>query len=605
MSISFWQNAKAVLIGTGNFAYDNSLTAIQNVENNINDLENVLTDSKIIGIPKENITKIFDGNSTFIKLTLQRIVAEQPATLLIYYTGHGVRENGSLYLTGNDTIRQSVLATGIKITDFHDIIKLGSNIDRKVVILDCCYSGLAIGGELGDDLSKLDVDIDIHGTYTLASSPGNRVSKFDDEQRNTEFTGAFINILKNGLDNHNNIITLDNIYSKIRADFVNRNNHGENIYEPMKSNKLNVPDFPFANNPQFLNNDKLPSEQTLSTETNKEKVKEKNIKQENENFSQKKITDKSSETPSLKTFLFEFVSNNWLFILFSNFFPLILSTDTKEGAGDIIGSYIFSLVIVSGFSIWYYTERFKGNNWKSYILKKLKNSFMFFILSIIFIFLFTQNQSPQKQGKAPQSQVKITTGTDKIIKKASKIVYCISILTNPGAEKSEIYTVNQNGTENNPLTSLPGDYSIEDVSKDGKKILFIVNVKSKWDIYSMELNSKNMTPITSDGKPKGHAKWSPDGKVYFSKKAGIDWESFIINVDGSNLQPIAKEKANVNQNNSRSPDGKKILFQSETKNNLQGLFIMNTDDKKKVHIMTKLDSPYYEKNRLTQAWLPQ
>ncbi len=621
MSISFWQNAKAVLIGTADFAYDESLPSIPNVENNINDLENVLTDSKIIGIPKENITKIFNGNSTSIKLALQKIVKEQPTTLLIYYSGHGVRENGSLYLTGNDTIRQSVLATGIKITDIHDIIKLGNNIDRKVVIFDCCYSGMAIGGELGDEASKLDADIDIHGTYTLASSPGHRVSKFNEEQRNTEFTGAFINILKHGLDNNTDIITLDNIYSEIRSDFVKRNNQGENIYEPMKSNKLNVSDFPFANNSQFLNN-KLTFEQTVPAKAENEKAKEKNIKQENLNYPQKKKSDKLPETPSFKTFVFEFVSNNLIFVLLSNVLPIILATDKKYGAPDIIGSYIVSVVFVSGFSIWYFTERFKGNNWKSYILKKIKNSFMFFILSSIIIFILPdgkttqsnvketnkQVEMPQKQSEKPKSKIEVTKNTVKVSTKQPKIVYCLSDLTTPGKETSEVYTVNQDGTENKLLKSYPGSYLIEDVSKDGEKILFISENNSTpnftSEIYVMDVKSRNLTPITSDGREKVNAKWSSDEKkITFLKGTGMGYKPFIINIDGSNLQPLSKEKV---KSISHSPDGKKMLVNSDAKYNIYGLFIKNTDNNVRVKIKTKLDSPNSPiKNRLTQAWLPQ
>ncbi|MBE3014497.1 caspase family protein [Microbispora sp. NEAU-D428] len=78
---------------------------------------------------------------------------------LLYFTGHGLKDDdGRLYLTTRDTRRDSLIFTAIS----------GEQIDyameacasrRKVLILDCCYSGAYPAGRLakaGDDVHALD-----------------------------------------------------------------------------------------------------------------------------------------------------------------------------------------------------------------------------------------------------------------------------------------------------------------------------------------------------------------------------------------------------------------------------------------------------------------
>lgn len=69
--------------------------------------------------------------------------------LVVHFSGHAKSENGELYLIGNNTIFQQDgrlrLSTTIKIRDIKEILDR-YKIRQKLLILDCCYSGTALGG---------------------------------------------------------------------------------------------------------------------------------------------------------------------------------------------------------------------------------------------------------------------------------------------------------------------------------------------------------------------------------------------------------------------------------------------------------------------------
>jgi caspase domain-containing protein len=60
---------------------------------------------------------------------------------LLYFTGHGVKDDeGRLYLAMNNTRREALMFTAISAAQLNDAMD-ASTSRRKVLILDCCYSG--------------------------------------------------------------------------------------------------------------------------------------------------------------------------------------------------------------------------------------------------------------------------------------------------------------------------------------------------------------------------------------------------------------------------------------------------------------------------------
>src|SRR3954466_9563846 len=60
---------------------------------------------------------------------------------LLYFTGHGLKDDdGRLYLAMINTRRDSLLFTGLSATSISEAMDQCAS-RRKVLILDCCYSG--------------------------------------------------------------------------------------------------------------------------------------------------------------------------------------------------------------------------------------------------------------------------------------------------------------------------------------------------------------------------------------------------------------------------------------------------------------------------------
>jgi Tol biopolymer transport system component/imidazolonepropionase-like amidohydrolase len=99
-------------------------------------------------------------------------------------------------------------------------------------------------------------------------------------------------------------------------------------------------------------------------------------------------------------------------------------------------------------------------------------------------------------------------------------------------------------------------WSNVDVSPDGKHILF----DSLGDIYIMPISGGKAKAVTQEIAWNFQGKFSPDGKkiAFISDRDGAE-NLWVMNVDGSDMQQISKEKESLVHNPSWSPDGDYIV----------------------------------------------
>ncbi len=99
-------------------------------------------------------------------------------------------------------------------------------------------------------------------------------------------------------------------------------------------------------------------------------------------------------------------------------------------------------------------------------------------------------------------------------------------------------------------------WSSLDVTPDGKKFVFDM----LGDLYIAEIGGGNATPLTQDFAWNIQPAVSPDGKeiAFISDRDGIS-NVWVMNVDGSNLRQITKEKKNIIHSPKWSPDGEYIV----------------------------------------------
>jgi TolB protein len=97
-------------------------------------------------------------------------------------------------------------------------------------------------------------------------------------------------------------------------------------------------------------------------------------------------------------------------------------------------------------------------------------------------------------------------------------------------------------------------------SADGKRILFAANINGLTQLFTINLDGRQLAQISNLPAIRGRSDWSPDGQ-YIATYSGEAWhrEVYIMNADGSNVRQLTPSGGN-SQGPAFSPDGKWIVF---------------------------------------------
>lgn len=232
--------SRVLLVGTASYR-DKGFRALAGVGNNLTDLRRAVTDRSIWGLPPANVRVVLDPRQpTKITGPLRQAAREATDTLLFYYAGHGFLgpKDSALYLTCRDSFADDD-ASALEYKYIRNAM-LDSRALRKIVILDCCFSGNAhtqMGTEA--DLQS------IAGAYVLTSAERNRASTAPPELRNTAFTHALLTLLNRGVDRWpgQRFLTLDQIYRELHVGLPS-----ESYPKPERRDHGNLGDLPLVCN---------------------------------------------------------------------------------------------------------------------------------------------------------------------------------------------------------------------------------------------------------------------------------------------------------------------------------------------------------------------
>jgi hypothetical protein len=223
------EDTRVVLVGASRFLLDPiHLPELPAVARNVEDLERVLADPQVVGIPSENIVVLLNERTPGDVVPRVADEARKAVdTFIFYYSGHGIvgkRRIGNLYLaTETTTDENAEFGNAIPFEDIRAAIS-ESTARKKILILDCCYSGRALPGAMGSEESVQQANLGLEGTYSIASAPANKVAIAPEGAKYTAFTGELLQILANGLDNGKEALTISDIYDHIRDQFRRRSN---------------------------------------------------------------------------------------------------------------------------------------------------------------------------------------------------------------------------------------------------------------------------------------------------------------------------------------------------------------------------------------------
>jgi len=207
-----------VLVGTPAY-HDPELADVAAAAANVNDLAAVLTDPRLGGFDPAHCARApWDAGIAQVGALLVKAAEEAEDLLLFYYSGHGLLSalRRELYLSLAGTRRDQLAFTALPFDAVRDAW-LESRAASRVVILDCCFSGRAIGQSLAADDDALLVQIKVSGTYTMTSAPGNRTALVLPGETNTAFTGRLLGLLRTGIAGAGPVLSLGDIYKRLYA----------------------------------------------------------------------------------------------------------------------------------------------------------------------------------------------------------------------------------------------------------------------------------------------------------------------------------------------------------------------------------------------------
>lgn len=231
----------AIVVGIDKYD-DKEITKLEGAEHDAKELFELLT-SQAAGFVNEDKNLLINEQANHRDI-LDRISEvfrqdEEFDIALFYFSGHGfVDKKNDLYLSTYEVKKKDPYVGGIKVDDLRNQIYSSENKRNAIIVLDCCYSGVATedtrGGETIKDLTPL-LDRNIGnikdrnygtGKFIISSSANDQVSYEkkncthygDDKEPHPHgaFTYYFIEGLRGGAaDETSGEITLFNLQQYI------------------------------------------------------------------------------------------------------------------------------------------------------------------------------------------------------------------------------------------------------------------------------------------------------------------------------------------------------------------------------------------------------
>ncbi|MGW3227290.1 caspase family protein [Kitasatospora sp. NPDC001095] len=204
------ETSRAVLIGVARYT---GLETLPAVSNNLPALADALTSPGSWGLAREHCAVVAEPSGLHEVLEpVEEAARAARDTLLVYFAGHGLTDDrGELFL-GLPRSRPGHGHTGVPYAMLRSAIMSG-RAQRHVIILDCCFSGRALGTMGGSVADQAQID----GSYLLAAAPETGVALAPPGEQYTAFTGELLDVLKSGIEGGEAWLDLESVYRRLRS----------------------------------------------------------------------------------------------------------------------------------------------------------------------------------------------------------------------------------------------------------------------------------------------------------------------------------------------------------------------------------------------------
>ncbi|GGQ41002.1 caspase, EACC1-associated type [Couchioplanes azureus] len=207
--------SRAVVVGSSRYR---ELEPLPTVAANVDEVASILTDERFWGLPQEHCVRLVDPEHPAAVLdALARAAGEASDALVFYFAGHGILRPDAydLYLA----LEHGALDRwwhAVRYDDIRRVIMDHPGPKAKVVLLDCCYAGMAMmpgmsaGAEIGDRVR-------IEGTYLMTAVAENAVALAPPTEPLTAFTGALVQAVRDGVPGGPDVLDFTTLYPRIRS----------------------------------------------------------------------------------------------------------------------------------------------------------------------------------------------------------------------------------------------------------------------------------------------------------------------------------------------------------------------------------------------------
>src|SRR5580692_439984 len=238
--------SRAVLIGTAHYPHDDALEDLNAVTANVIDFERLLRDAVFAAYTKHCMLVYDPETAVDLAKPVDQAATEAEDLLLIYYAGHGLLDKRmALHLGVKRSTRRYTRFDSFDYEGMRELLAL-SQARKKILILDCCFSGRAIGA-MGGDADIATADIDAPGTYILTATSSTKPAHAPPGAEFTAFTKQLLSVLTDGIDDGPELLGLDDVYRTVRSRLM-----AEGFPEPQRRSTNAASGLDLVQNPALL-----------------------------------------------------------------------------------------------------------------------------------------------------------------------------------------------------------------------------------------------------------------------------------------------------------------------------------------------------------------
>ncbi|MFD8172593.1 caspase family protein [Streptomyces sp. H23] len=207
--------SRAVLIGAHHYSALENLPA---VAANLEGLRSAFTAGEVWGLPPEACTVIPQpATAAQVLDTVRENGRLAEDTLVVYYAGHGLTDphTDELYLALPDSDPEREYTSLRYEYVRRAVLDPAARARRTVVILDCCYSGRALLGQMSASSHVAEQTV-VDGTCVITACAETHLAVSPPDETYTAFTGELITTLIEGIAGRPDPIDMESLYRHLR-----------------------------------------------------------------------------------------------------------------------------------------------------------------------------------------------------------------------------------------------------------------------------------------------------------------------------------------------------------------------------------------------------